>query len=107
MKYVILESRLNEFITDYLNTFIESVVVSDLYPYLIISPKTEEWEDDIPDYMEYDHSDGRLWIEKNFLRSFVDLFAFNKENAEKFIKEWFEKRFGVKIEYVFSSNWGN
>lgn len=103
MRYIISESRLHEFINEYLETFIESRAVSKFDSFILISEKISPEDDEWVDYMEYDYSDGRLWINQSFLKGFVDLFAFKDgESAQKFIKKWFEKKFGVKIKYCQS-----
>lgn len=103
MRYIISESRLHEFINQYLETFLESRAVSQFDSFIVVSEKISPEDDEWVDYMEYDSSDGRLWINQSFLKGFVDLFAFTDgESAQEFIKTWFEKKFGVKIKYCQS-----
>lgn len=100
MKYIISESRLNKIIDDYLESFSDSLVLTTTDNYIILSQKNEE-SDSWIDYIEYDKSDGRLWIYINFLQGFIDLFAFpDKESAQSYISKWFSDKFGVEIEYV-------
>lgn len=71
-------------------------------PYVYIErPNYEDGDiDNIFQYMEYDYSDGRLWINKWFLNTFSQLFPLNLEQSGEFIKTWFENRFNVKINFI-------
>ena len=99
MKYVISESRLNRFMKSYLDTFVESNVVVNMDSYIIISQKNNDHivDGEWVDWMEYDHSDGRFWVNKKFLRSFMDLFGLSDGPAMDFLASWFEDKFSVKI----------
>ena len=52
--------------------------------------------------MEYDHTDGRLWVNSSFGRGFSDLFFPNDDEAYKFISEWFEWKYGVDVKFTQS-----
>jgi len=103
VKYIISENRLHEFMFNYLNDLIKRTHVLNRDSFIVISPiitYEEEWDD----YMEYDYSDGRLWISFKLISMFSDMFALDQTDAGNFIKNWFEKRYDVKVTYVeFSS----
>jgi hypothetical protein len=99
MKYIISENRLNEIITEYLNSWIENKVVSNHRDFILIEEKAndyDEWET----LMEYDFSDGRLWVNRNLVRFLVDLFGKNEIDVRVFVGEWFGKNFNVDVEFV-------
>lgn len=98
MKYIIKESKLNDLRMEYLNSRVGSV--SDFGEFIVINNPNEV--DDIENevVMEYDHEDGRLYVDSLFGYSFSDLFFPNDEEAYKFISEWFEWKFGVNVEYT-------
>jgi hypothetical protein len=50
--------------------------------------------------MEYDYSDSRLWMDTNTVNNFITWFPISRPEAKKFIKDWFENTFNVKISYV-------
>lgn len=103
MRYIISESRLHEFINDYLNSFVERKDVSHSDPYIIIAePNQNDDEATWIDYMEYDFTDGRLWINKNFLTNISDLFFKDKDDAMKFMADWFDNKFDVEVKFVQS-----
>jgi hypothetical protein len=52
--------------------------------------------------MEYDSSDGRLYVHKPFFEKFSSWFPLDTEQAKSFIKDWFEDIYKVKIKYVES-----
>ena len=84
----------------YLETFLETKSLVKMDSFIVISTRTDvdEWED----LMEYDYSDGRLWVYRNFVKNFQDLFPIDREQALEFIKNWFENKFDVLIEYTQS-----
>lgn len=98
MKYIIKESKLNDLRMEYLNSRVGSV--SDFGEFIVINNPNEV--DDIENevMMEYDHEDGRLYVDSSFGHGFSDLFFPNDEEAYKFISEWFEWKFGVNVEYT-------
>ena len=98
MKYIISESRLEKLAIDYINDFIKDKLVNKLDNFIIISEKSDS--DSWTDYMEYDKSDGRLWISRNFSDNISDFFNFTIEYSCKLIAKWFEKTFNVKVKYV-------
>lgn len=97
MKYIISESRLHDFMTSYLNSFLGEKIVSHVEDYIIISNHvdSEEWED----IMEFDRNVGRLWVNHDFLRQFDDLFGRGPKESMMFITNWFENHFDVKSKY--------
>ena len=99
MKYIITEDRLDEFLTNYLNSWVKDMAVSHTNPFIIISRKIEDFED-WDDYMEYDYSDGRLWINKNFKNLMMDMSNKSEVGVRVFIGKWFEDKFNVDIKYV-------
>jgi hypothetical protein len=98
MKYIIRESRLDHLMTEYLNSWIETKLKSRDSNFIIFSDKVddEEWEDT----MEYDSSDGRLWVNRNLIRFLVDLFGKNQVETMTFVGKWFENKFDVEVKYV-------
>ena len=98
MKYIIRESRLDHLMTEYLNSWIETKLKSRDSNFIIFSDRVddEEWEDT----MEYDSSDGRLWVNRNLIRFLVDLFGKNQVETMTFVGKWFENKFDVEVKYV-------
>lgn len=100
MKYIIRESRLDEFLTSYLNSWIKGMAVTKSSPFIIISRKISGDEDDWEDSMEHDFIDGRLWVNRDLQRNLMDISNKNEEELKKFLKKWFENKFDVDVEYV-------
>lgn len=98
MKYIITESRLNDFIIQYLDSWLLTKHSYDFETFIIIENILEEDYDSI--IMEHDNSDGRLWFNKNFRKNLMDLFNKSAEEINHFVSEWFEYKFGEKVEYV-------
>ena len=103
MIYRISEKRLYEYMVKYLDRWLEHHFIQTPGDFILVSEKTSRAEDaDWIDIMEYDYSDGRLWINQSFLQSFADLFAHDKEDASSFLKDWFENKFKVEIKFTQS-----
>ena len=99
MKYIISENRLNEIMTEYLNGWAESKTVSRSSPFIVI----EEYSDELGDWdivMEYDFTDGRLYVSKRITKHLMDLFGKNEIDVRVFVGEWFGKKFNVDVEFV-------
>lgn len=105
MKYIISETRLRKVLREYMLEYLDFVARTNVEyesdPFKIIEEPSRG--DDVAfQYMEYDRTDGRLWINKEFLSIFNHTFPFAKDFSKDFIKEWFENRYGVEIKFVES-----
>ena len=99
MKYIISENRMNEIMTEYLNGWAESKTVSRSSPFIVVEePSGEVGEWDI--VMEYDFTDGRLYVSKRTTKHLMDLFGKNEIDVRVFVGEWFGKKFNVEVEFV-------
>ena len=85
--------------TDYLNGWLENKHLSNHDSFIVISRKTE-YEDEWTDFMEFDFSDGRLWINNEVKKFMSDLFGQSVLDLIPFITKWFEERFDVKVNYT-------
>lgn len=100
VRYIITESRLDEFINRYLDNMMNSNIILRNDPYIYIE-RPDYDEEDVFQYMEWDRTDGRLWINKKFLSYFTNMFAFEDAgSAQKTIADWFEKKFDVEVKFV-------
>lgn len=100
MKYIIPESRLNKFLTTYLDSWVEDMAITRSSPFIIISRKISGDEDDWEDYMEHDYIDGRLWVNRDLQRNLMDISNKNQEELKEFLGKWFENKFNVDVEFV-------
>lgn len=98
-KYVITNERLLEFVEKYLNSLADRGYWEQ-DPFIIISGFMEDDDETDVYFMEWDRTDGRLYINKRFLKIFTDMFPFSFDQAIQFISDWFEKRFEVKVAFV-------
>ena len=101
MKYIIRENKLDMLMTEYLNSWVDTKSVSRHDKFIIFHQEVglgqwDEWDD----VMEYDGSDGRLWVHREFLTLVTDLFGKNKIETMTFIGKWFEDKFGVEVKFV-------
>jgi hypothetical protein len=100
MKYIISESRLKDFMINYLETLVERMELTKQRDFIVISNPIDE--NNWIDLMEYDYTDGRLWINSSLLKNFCDIFALDTEKAKDFFIKWFENKFEVKINFTES-----
>jgi hypothetical protein len=99
MKYIITENRLDDFMMSYLDTLLESKHVSYLDSFIVISDKVFADEEEWKDIMEFDKTDGRLWLSEKFVRNFDDLFGRGRDESIRIITKWFENKFNVESDY--------
>lgn len=100
MDYIVPQDRLKNLMTSYLDEKL-SGGVNEFDNFILIY--YYDLNDDYNDsevLMEFDDEDDRLYVDKSFINTFESLFPFG--NAQSFIKEWFENKFGVTIEYIES-----
>jgi hypothetical protein len=106
MKYIITESQHNKIkkhLSDYLEKQMQPKPSID-GNFIILWEKynnpisVNDEDEDVA--MEYDYSDGRLYIGL-FLRRKLWWFPFkDKEELNEFLKDWFEKKFKVEVKFV-------
>ena len=104
MKIIITEdqhSRLNNYVTEYLEQQLNLKPSTDGNFIILWEKYNNSVNDEDEDVaMEYDYSDGRLYIGL-FLRRKLWWFPFkDKEELNQFLKNWFEKKFKVEVKFV-------
>jgi hypothetical protein len=103
MKYIITDTKLLELMNGYLDGQVVNNV-SRVDSYILLFDKYNDdvnWDGIL---LEYDNNDGRLYIHNHFINDFYTIFPVGKDNLEEFIKDWFESRFHVKVNYVTLSS---
>jgi hypothetical protein len=100
MKYIVSNNRLSKLMLDYLDDkLINSVYRVDNF--IIVYDQSNYDERDYDGILfEYDSSDGRLYVYKEFLDNFTSFFPIDIYKVDKFIEEWFESRFKVDVKFV-------
>ena len=86
--------------TDYLNSWAEGTNILNYRDFILIQRKAGLDEDEWKDWMEYDFTDGRFWIDNDFKRFMSDLFGKSILDIIPFVTKWFEDKFNVKVEYT-------
>ena len=100
MNYIVTHPQLRKFMTEYLNDFLNRCSVAEFDSFIVIDYNLNDAvnEDDV--VMEYDSSDGRLYVHESFFEKFTSWFPLDTEQFKSFIKDWFEDIYKVKIKYV-------
>ena len=100
MRIIIRESALDSLMTQYMETWVENKYVARHTDFILIQEKAEYDDEFWRDLMEYDFTDGRLWIKNDFKKLMSDLFGKSVLDIIPFLTKWFETKFGVKVEYT-------
>ena len=90
MKYIISESRLDSIMKNYLDS-------SLLNKEIINNQAGIAVYDDEENYLEYFPRKRELFILGEFLDDFEALFGLTRKEAVRFIMDWFENEFQVKV----------
>ena len=101
MKVMITENKLRDIQLNYLNTMRYDYSEFDNFKILYYPDNRDDYElSEV--MMEYDFEDFRLYIDSNFVKDFGLTYFPNEDDAQPFIRDWFEDKFGVKVKYVES-----
>jgi len=101
MKVIITENKLRDIQLNYLNTMKYDYSNFDNFIVLYYPDNRDDYElSEV--MMEYDFEDFRLFIDSNFVKDFGLTYFPNEDDAQPFIRDWFEEKFGVKVKYVES-----
>jgi len=101
MKILITENKLRDIQLNYLNTMRYDYTEFDNFKILYYPDNADNYElSDV--MMEYDFEDFRLYIDSNFVKDFGLIYFSNADDAQPFIRDWFEEKFGVKVKYIES-----
>ena len=102
MKVIITENKLRDIQLNYLNTM-KNEYTYEVDGFLILYYPDNEDDYDLSEVMmEYDFEDFRLYIDSKFVKDFGLTYFPNEDDAQPFIRDWFEEEFGVKVKYVES-----
>ncbi len=90
MKYIISESRLDDIMKKYLDSFLLSKDVIDNQAGIAVY-------DDEENYLEYFPRKRELFILNEFLDEFESMFSLTRKESVRFIMDWFGNEFHVKV----------
>jgi hypothetical protein len=90
MKYIISESRLDTIMKNYLDSYL-------LGKNIINNQAGIAVYDDEEDYLQYFSGKRELFILNEFLDEFESMFDLTRNKSVRFIMDWFENEFHVKV----------
>jgi len=100
MKILITESQKKKLLNDFIKSLVDDTLDENkpfyVDSYIVIWDKTDVWNT----FIEYDKSDGRLWISKKYLNNLESWFPIKKEKVLDMIKNSFENKFNVDVKYI-------
>ena len=91
MKYIISENRLDSIMKKYLDFFLLNKNVIDDQGSIIVY-------DDVEYYLEYFPRKRELIISEVILDEFATMFGLTRKESFRFITDWFENEFHVKVQ---------
>lgn len=91
MKYIISESRLDNIMKKYLDSFLLGKNVVDNRRGIAVYSDEE-------DYLQYFPDKKELFIFDEFLDEFEAMFGLTRKESIRFIMDWFENEFHVKVQ---------
>ena len=101
MKYIITESKLDMLMTEYMDHALAGKKVSDGGDVLLIYDDLGEdylYEEEV--VIDYIRDKTEMSIRMDLINMFTSMFSRDIEQAKEFIKNWFENKFNLKVEYV-------
>ena len=90
MKYIISESRLDDIMKKYLDSYLLGKDVIDNQAGIAVYDPKE-------DYLQYFPRKRELFILGEFLDEFETMFGLTRKEAVRFIMDWFGNEFHVKV----------
>jgi hypothetical protein len=90
MKYIISESRLDAIMKNYLDSYLLSKNIID-------NKRGVSVFNDEEDILQYFPRNKELFILEEFLGEFETMFGLTQQEAVRFITNWFENEFYVKV----------
>lgn len=92
MKYIISESRLNQIMKRFLDSYLLGKNVMNNRRGIAVY-------DDEEDYLQYfSRNKEQLFILDSFLEEFEFMFGLTRKESVRFIVDWFENEFHVKVQ---------
>jgi len=111
MKVIITESQKKKLLNDFIKSLVDDTLdenePSYLDSYIVFWDKTVDGDIDDTTAIEYDKSDGRLFISKKYINDLTSLFPLRKKELSEIIKDYFEKKFDVNVKYIAIQNENN
>jgi hypothetical protein len=96
MKYIISESRLDDIMKKYLDSFLTTKKILDYDDSIaIVDRNTDDDTSYWTEHMFYDFNDEDLWVNNQFIEEFSYFFGREYEESLAFIKDWFKKEFNL------------
>ena len=106
MKFIISENKLKQlkdklvkYKINYLDSYVNNGIVRKFDSFIVIEDPSVDNDFEEP-HMEYDSFDGRLYVNEKIRNTFTSMFGDDKEESNKFFKEWFENKFNVEIKFL-------
>jgi hypothetical protein len=98
MRYLISESKLDKYIIEFLNDINNNSYIDSWDNFIVLrEPVDEEMEEMGDVIMEYDYSDGRLYVVHPIIEKMYSLFGLDREETYQKVGEWFANKFDVQI----------
>lgn len=95
MKVLIKENKLKELSKKYINKELSDLEYYNRDNFIILHDGVDD--DDSEVTLEYDFSDGRLFINREWMKLITNLLPIDKKTIESLVDKWFENKFNVTV----------
>lgn len=95
MKVLIKENKLKELSKKYINKELSDLEYYNMDNFIILHDGVDD--DDSEVTLEYDFSDGRLYINREWMELITNLLPIDKKTIELLVDKWFENKFNVTV----------
>jgi len=96
-----IKTTLDMLMTEYMDNFLASKEVSYGYDVLLIYDELgEDYLYDEEVSIDYTYDNSYMSIRMDLINMFSSMFSRDIEQTKEFIKNWFENKFNLKVEYV-------
>ena len=95
MKILIKENKLKELSKKYIDNELSDLEYYNMDNFIILHDGVDD--DDSEVTLEYDFSDGRLFINGEWMKLITNLLPIDKKTIESLVDKWFENKFNVTV----------
>lgn len=98
MKILIKENKLKDLSKKYIYNELSDLVYYNMDNFIILHDSDFDFDNEDSEVtLEYDFSDGRLFINGEWMKLITNLLPIDKKTIESLVDKWFENKFNVTV----------
>lgn len=95
MKILIKENKLKELSKKYIDNELSHLEYYNMDNFIILHDGVDSYDSEVT--LEYDFSDGRLFINGEWMKLITNLLPIDKKTIESLVDKWFENKFNLTV----------